>query len=90
MLGTFQQVGSATGVAVVGVVFGGIVGGTFAPAVLRDAFLVGIWVPITALCLAAVGSFLLPNVAQVVAHKADAELASDFEAANSAEDAISV
>jgi EmrB/QacA subfamily drug resistance transporter len=79
VLGTFQQVGSAIGVAVVGVVFFGIVGVAFTPDVLRDAFLGGIWVPITALCLAAVASFLLPNVAQVAAHKADAELAMELE-----------
>jgi EmrB/QacA subfamily drug resistance transporter len=79
VLGTFQQVGSAIGVAVVGVVFFGIVGVTFTPEVLRDAFLGGIWVPITALSLAAIASFLLPNVAQVAAHKADAEIALELE-----------
>lgn len=79
VLGTFQQVGSAIGVAVVGVVFFGIVGVSFTPNVLRDAFLGGIWVPITALALAAIASFLLPSVAQVAAHKADADLAMQEE-----------
>lgn len=79
VLGTFQQVGSAIGVAVVGVVFFGIVGVSFTPDVLREAFLGGIWVPITALGLAAIASFLLPSVAQVAAHKADAELAMELE-----------
>jgi len=90
VLGTFQQVGSAIGVAVVGVVFFGIVGVDFVPDTLRDAFLGGIWVPITALGLAAIASFLLPNVAQVAAHKADAELAMELEAAALAEDAVPV
>ncbi|ARC55532.1 Antiseptic resistance protein [Frondihabitans sp. 762G35] len=81
VLGTFQQVGSALGVAVVGVVFFGIVGVAFTPTVLRDAFLAGIWVPIAALILAALATFLLPTVSQVAAHKADAERAlNDAEA----------
>jgi predicted MFS family arabinose efflux permease len=87
VLGTFHQVGSAIGVAVVGVVFFGIIGVAFTPDVLRDAFLGGIWVPITALSLAAIATFLLPSVAQVAAHKADAELAMELEAA--AEDGVS-
>ena len=90
VLGTFQQVGSAIGVAVVGVVFFGIVGATFVPDVLRDAFLGGIWVPITALCLAALASFLLPSVTQVAAHKVDAELAIEREAEEKSEDALPV
>jgi EmrB/QacA subfamily drug resistance transporter len=73
VLGTFQQVGSAIGVAVVGVVFFSVVGDAFSPGVLRDAFLAGIWVPIAALGLAAIASFLLPSVTQVAAHKAEAE-----------------
>ena len=79
VLGTFQQVGSAIGVAVVGVVFFGIIGDLFTPEALREAFLGGIWVPITALSLAAVATFLLPNAAQVAAHKADSELAMERE-----------
>jgi EmrB/QacA subfamily drug resistance transporter len=81
VLGTFQQVGSAIGVAVVGVVFFEVVGGQFSPAALRDAFLAGMWVPISALSLAAIATFLLPNVAQVAAHKAEAETALEAEAA---------
>ena len=77
VLGTFQQVGSAIGVAVVGVVFFGTVGDAFSPAVLRDAFLAGIWAPITALALAAVASFLLPSVSQVAEHKTESELAQN-------------
>ena len=77
VLGTFQQVGSAIGVAVVGVVFFGTVGDAFSPAVLREAFLAGIWAPITALALAALASFLLPSVSQVAAHKAESELSQN-------------
>ncbi|MBG6212248.1 MAG: MFS transporter [Cryobacterium sp.] len=73
VLGTFQQVGGAIGIAVIGVVFFGIVGVTFTPTVLRDAFLASIWVPIFALALAALSSTLLPSVTQVASHKADAE-----------------
>ncbi|MDH6237081.1 DHA2 family efflux MFS transporter permease subunit [Cryobacterium sp. CG_9.6] len=79
VLGTFQQVGGAIGIAVVGVVFFGVVGMTFTPAVLRDAFLAGIWVPIVALSLAALASMLLPNVAQVAHHKVEAERALEEE-----------
>lgn len=88
VLGTFQQVGSAIGVAVVGVVFFGTVGDAFSPAALRDAFLAGIMVPITALALAALASFLLPSVSQVAAHKAESELAQNEYESPSTEDAI--
>ena len=88
VLGTFQQVGSAIGVAVVGVVFFGTVGDAFSPAALRDAFLAGIMVPITALVLAALASFLLPSVSQVAAHKAESELAQNEYESPSAEGAI--
>jgi len=88
VLGTFQQVGSAIGVAVVGVVFFGTVGDAFSPAALRDAFLAGIMVPITALALAALASFLLPSVSQVAAHKAESELAQNEYESPSAEGAI--
>lgn len=88
VLGTFQQVGSAIGVAVVGVVFFGTVGDAFSPAALRDAFLAGIMVPITALALAALASFLLPSVSQVAAHKAESELAQNEYEFPSTEGAI--
>lgn len=88
VLGTFQQVGSAIGVAVVGVVFFGTVGDAFSPAVLREAFLAGIWAPITALALAALASFLLPSVSQVAAHKAESELAQNERQSPSTEGVI--
>ena len=88
VLGTFQQVGSAIGIAVVGVVFFGTVGDAFSPAGLRDAFLAGIWIPITALALAALVSFLLPSVSQVAAHKVESELALNEHETPSTEDAI--
>ena len=88
VLGTFQQVGSAIGVAVVGVVFFGTVGDAFSPAVLRDAFLAGIWAPITALALAALASFLLPSVSQVAAHKAESELAQNEHEISSTDDVV--
>jgi EmrB/QacA subfamily drug resistance transporter len=75
VLGTAQQVGGAVGIAAIGVVFFGTAGDSFAPAGLRDAFLAGMWVPISALTVAALASFLLPTVRQVAAHKSNAELA---------------
>lgn len=75
VFGTFQQLGSALGVAVVGVVFFEIAGTVFTAENLRLAFLGGLWVPISALALAAVASLLLPSAADVRAHKANAEAA---------------
>ncbi|CAN5339315.1 MFS transporter [soil metagenome] len=75
VFGMVQQVAGALGVALVGVVFFGIIGTTFTSAVLRDAFLGGIWVPITALALSAVAAIFLPTVAAVRMHKANAESA---------------
>jgi hypothetical protein len=46
---------------------------------LRDAFLAGMWVPISALVLAAIATFLLPSVAQVAAHKTAAVTALEAE-----------
>ena len=88
VFGTFQQVGSAIGVAVVGVVFFGVVGTSFTPTVLRDAFLAAMWVPISALGLSAIASFLLPGVAQVAAHKVEAEQALEEQQLPAGEDAI--
>jgi hypothetical protein len=73
VLNTFQQVGGALGVAVIGVVFFGIVGENFSPANLRDAFSAAIWVSLIAVVLTGLSSFLLPSVSQVVAHKRAAE-----------------
>lgn len=80
VFGTFQQVGGALGVAIIGVVFFGIIGTTFTPAVLRDAFLGGLLVPISALALSALASLLLPSVAQVRRHKQEADDAAELEA----------
>ena len=88
VFGTFQQVGSAIGVAVVGVVFFGVVGVSFTPTVLRDAFLAAMWVPISALGLSAIASFLLPGVAQVAAHKAEAEHTLEVQQLPAGEDAV--
>lgn len=69
VFGTFQQVGSALGVAIVGVVFFGIVGTDFRPETLRDALLAGMWIPIGALTLAGLASTFLPSLAAVQASK---------------------
>ncbi len=83
VFGTFQQVGSAIGIAVVGVVFFGIAGTTYTAENLRLAFLGGLWVPLVALSLAAMGTFLLPSVADVQTHKADAEVLAESDFKNS-------
>ena len=75
VLGTFGQIGAAVGIAVVGVVFFGTIDEVFAPAIVREAFLNGMWIPIGSLVLAAVASTLLPSVDKVAAQKAAADLA---------------
>ena len=74
---SFGQIGSAMGVAVIGVVFFGVVGTNFSPGNLRDAFESAIWVSLAAVALTGLSSFLLPSVAQVVAHKQQSEEVAD-------------
>ncbi|TFC10389.1 MFS transporter [Cryobacterium algoritolerans] len=83
VFGTFQQVGSAIGIAVVGVIFFGIAGTAYTAQNLRLAFLGGLWVPLVALSLAAMGTFLLPSVADVQTHKADTEALAESDFKNS-------
>ncbi|GAA4360167.1 MFS transporter [Angustibacter luteus] len=66
--GTVQQVGAALGVAVVGVVFFGVVGTTYTPDSLRDAMLTAGLVPVVGYAVAALASLLLPARADVLAH----------------------
>jgi len=73
VLTTFQQVGSAIAIAVIGVVFFGIAEDNFSPAGLREAFGAAVWVTLGAVALTGVVSFLLPSVSQVAAHKEAAE-----------------
>lgn len=68
VLNTFQQVGGAIGVAIISVVFFDVVGKNFSPAGLRDGFELAIWVPLVAVALTAVASFLLPSASQMVAY----------------------
>ncbi len=76
VLGTFDQIGSALGIAVVGVVFFGAIGTDFSPGNMRDALLLGLWVPFVSLVVAAGASLLLPSTAAIRAHKADADAAA--------------
>lgn len=69
-LSTFQQVGAALGVALVGVVFFGIIGTTFDPATLREAFIAGAWVTVGASGVAALASLLLSGPAAMRARVA--------------------
>jgi len=68
VLNTFQQVGGAIGVAIISVVFFDVVGQNFSPAGLRDGFELAIWVPLVAVALTGIASFLLPSAAQMVAY----------------------
>lgn len=75
--GTIQQVGAAIGVAVVGVVFFGVVGTTFTPASLADGITAASWVSVLGFALCAAATTLLPSREAVQAHVAqrDRELA---------------
>lgn len=73
VLGTFDQIGSALGIAVVGVVFFGSIGGDFSSGSVRDALLLALVVPVVALLVAAGASLLLPSTAAIRAHKAAAD-----------------
>jgi predicted MFS family arabinose efflux permease len=57
---TAQQLGSALGLALVGVVFFGVLGDDPSPARYEDALVAGAWVTITAFALASVAGTLLP------------------------------
>jgi len=81
VLGTVQQVGAAVLLAVVGVVFFGVAEGPPSPALLREALLDALWVPGTALVVAALASTLLPPVEAVRRHKEAAEAAGVVTAA---------
>jgi EmrB/QacA subfamily drug resistance transporter len=74
VLGSFNQVGGALGVAIIGVVFFGVINDIYTSAVVRDAFVTGMWVPIGSLILGAIASLLLPSIKQVAANKVEAEL----------------
>lgn len=78
VFGTFQQVGAALLLAVIGVVFFESAGEVFSPAGLREALLHALWVPGVSLGIAALASLLLPDVAAVRRHK---ELAEELELA---------
>lgn len=58
---TFQQVGYALGVAVVGVVFFGVLGTDQSPGQYKDAIVAGTWVTIAAFLAAAAAGLALPN-----------------------------
>lgn len=73
VLGTFDQIGSALGIAVVGVMFFGAIGSDFPSASVRDALLLGLRVPFLALLVAAGASLLLPSTAAIRAHKVVAD-----------------
>jgi predicted MFS family arabinose efflux permease len=62
---TMQQIGAALGVAVVGVVFFGVVGTTYTQPQLEDGITAGIWVPVVGYLIAAMATLLLPSRAQV-------------------------
>ena len=73
VLTTFQQVGGAIAIAVIGVVFFGVADDNFSPSGLREAFDAAVWVTLGAVALTGAASFFLPSVSQVAAHKEAAE-----------------
>jgi EmrB/QacA subfamily drug resistance transporter len=70
---TMQQVGAALGIAIVGVVFFGVLGTTFTQARFEQAFLAGAWVAVAGYAIAAVSSLALPGRADILAHRAAEE-----------------
>lgn len=72
-LGTFDQIGAAILLAVVGVVFFGAIDGPPSPETVRHALLLGLLVPGLACLVAALCALLLPDVEAVRRRKAEAE-----------------
>ncbi len=66
--GTVQQVGAAMGVAVIGVVFFGVVGATYTQARLADAVIAAGGVSVIGYAVCALSTLLLPARAAVQAH----------------------
>lgn len=79
VLGTFQQVGGALLLAVVGVVFFEVIGFDLSPAGWRSGVLHALLVPGIALAVGAAASLLLPSVEAVRHHKEAAERAAEEE-----------
>jgi hypothetical protein len=79
VLGTFQQVGGALLLAIVGVVFFETVGAGLSPGAWRSGVLHGLLVPGLGLGVGALASFLLPTVEAVRHHKEVAEQAAELE-----------
>lgn len=78
---TFQQVGTALGVALVGVVYFSLIEGASASI---DAYIGGMWVPLIALVVSAIACTLLPSVASANAHRAQIEAVADLAARETA------
>jgi Na+/melibiose symporter-like transporter len=83
VLGTFQQVGGALGIAVTGVLFFDAAG-RYTQSELLHALTIAAWVPIVGYLLAALSSGLLPGIAAVKAHLAAVEEEADDEPADEA------
>jgi EmrB/QacA subfamily drug resistance transporter len=66
--GTFQQIGAAVGVAVIGVVFFGAVGSVFTADRLREALDAASWVAVIGFALCALATVFLPSRSAVRAH----------------------
>jgi EmrB/QacA subfamily drug resistance transporter len=79
VLGTFQQVGGALLLAVVGVVFFEVIGFDLSPAGWRSGVLHALLVPGIGLAVGALASLLLPSVEAVRHHKDEAERIAEEE-----------
>jgi EmrB/QacA subfamily drug resistance transporter len=65
---TFQQLGAALGIAIIGVVFFNTVGDAFTPAALRDGFVAAAWCATGGYLLCAVSTMFLPDRSAVQEH----------------------
>ncbi|MCW2798987.1 MAG: hypothetical protein JWQ70_459 [Aeromicrobium sp.] len=65
---TFQQLGAALGIAIIGVVFFNTVGDAFTPAALRHAFIVASWFSTGGYLLCAASTLFLPDRSAVQEH----------------------
>jgi hypothetical protein len=72
---TFQQLGAALGIAIIGVVFFNAVGDAFTPAALRHGFIVAAWCAVAGYLVCTASTYFLPEREAVQQHaRVQAEL----------------
>lgn len=65
---TFQQLGAALGIAVIGVIFFNAVGDTFTPEALRHGFVVAAWTAVVGYLVCTASTYFLPEREAVQQH----------------------